>query len=232
MNSPEPCRRRCSSAACAPRLAARRGREHHHDDVGERVERHRDQAERDELQRRVAAGRIDELRNEGEEEGCGLGIERLDQDAVAKRPRWRRPGSTLRPADRRAFAKGPDAEPDQIERAGQFERREQLRAGKDDRGDAEAARDDMDESAERRARASRRCRLAAARQRPRRDVENAGAGDAAMTRAAAGTAEDLRRPSPPDRQCDRARQNATTCSSAVFIGEAGNSASASTAIAP
>jgi hypothetical protein len=33
-------------------------------------------------------------------------------------------------------------------------------------------------------------------------------------------------------QCDRARQNATTCSSAVFIGEAGNSASASTAIAP
>ena len=33
-------------------------------------------------------------------------------------------------------------------------------------------------------------------------------------------------------QCERARQNATTCSSAVFIGEAGNSASASTAIAP
>lgn len=33
-------------------------------------------------------------------------------------------------------------------------------------------------------------------------------------------------------QCDRARQKATTCSSAVFIGEAGNSASASTAIAP
>ena len=33
-------------------------------------------------------------------------------------------------------------------------------------------------------------------------------------------------------QCDLARQNATTCSSAVFIGEAGNSASASTAIAP
>jgi hypothetical protein len=33
-------------------------------------------------------------------------------------------------------------------------------------------------------------------------------------------------------QCDLARQNATTCSSAVFIGDAGNSASASTAIAP
>ena len=33
-------------------------------------------------------------------------------------------------------------------------------------------------------------------------------------------------------QCDLAKQNATTCSSAVFIGEAGNSASASTAIAP
>ena len=36
----------------------------------------------------------------------------------------------------------------------------------------------------------------------------------------------------PLAQCDLARQNATTCSSAVFIGEAGNSASASTAIAP
>lgn len=33
-------------------------------------------------------------------------------------------------------------------------------------------------------------------------------------------------------QCDRARQNATTCSSALFIGEGGNSASASTAMAP
>jgi len=33
-------------------------------------------------------------------------------------------------------------------------------------------------------------------------------------------------------QCDRARQNATTCSSALFIGEDGNSASASTAMAP
>jgi hypothetical protein len=33
-------------------------------------------------------------------------------------------------------------------------------------------------------------------------------------------------------QYDLAKQNATTCSSAVFIGEAGNSASASTAIAP
>lgn len=34
------------------------------------------------------------------------------------------------------------------------------------------------------------------------------------------------------RQCERARQNATTCSSAVFIGDDGKRASASTAIAP
>ena len=81
--------------------------------------------------------RIQELRNEGEEERRGLGIERLDQDAFAKRPLRSGRRSVCSAAASPRLAKGPDAEPDQIERAGELQRGEKLRAGKDDRRDAE-----------------------------------------------------------------------------------------------
>ena len=70
--------------------------------------------------------------------------------------------------------------------------------------------------------------LATAGQRARRDIEDAGAGDDRDDERG----EQEQREVGAALQCERARQNATTCSSAVFIGEAGNSASASTAIAP
>ncbi len=53
-------------------------------DVGQRVERHRDQAERDELERDVVIRRIDELRNEGEEERGGLRVQGFYQHPFAK----------------------------------------------------------------------------------------------------------------------------------------------------
>ena len=64
-----------------------------------------------------------------------------------------------------------------IEGAHQLQHREQLRAGKDERGNADAACDDMHESAQRRPECGGDSGLPAACQRPRRDVENAGAGD-------------------------------------------------------
>jgi hypothetical protein len=41
---------------------------------------------------------------------------------------------------------GPDTKPDQIESAEQLERRKKLRAGKNDRRDAKAASDNVNES--------------------------------------------------------------------------------------
>ena len=83
MQAADPMRPLCECGAGA-------GRHRDHDDVSEAVERHRDQAKRDELHREMTRGWVDELRNEGKEERRGLGIERLDHDAVAKRAtrRW------------------------------------------------------------------------------------------------------------------------------------------------
>ena len=46
----------------------------HDDDVGERVQRDRDQAKRYELQRRVDGGRIQELRDEGRKNAAVFGL--------------------------------------------------------------------------------------------------------------------------------------------------------------
>lgn len=54
-----------------------------HDQVDAGVERDRDQAQHDELRGNVAAG-IDELRDEGEEERRCLRIERVGDDALAE----------------------------------------------------------------------------------------------------------------------------------------------------
>jgi hypothetical protein len=78
--------------------------------------------EGDELERWVTGRRVQELRNERQKESRGLGIQRLDQHAFPKcvrrsgrADRFRRPIA--------CFAKGLDAEPDQIKGADQLERR-------------------------------------------------------------------------------------------------------------
>src|ERR1700675_5076447 len=68
-------------------ICAGGGRSRGHHDVGKSVERHRDQAERHELQRCVAGRRFDELRNECEKESRALEFRRLSRLAVPKRPR-------------------------------------------------------------------------------------------------------------------------------------------------
>ena len=85
----------------------------------------------------------------------------------------------------------------------------------------------MHEPADRRPERRRNAGLAAARQRSCGDVKDPGAGDRGDNQRGKQKQRKVRAV-----QYDRAKQNATTCSSAVFIGEAGNSASASTAIAP
>ena len=92
-------------------MSARRGRRDDHDDIGKRVERHRDQTERHELQRGVRGGGIEELRNEGKKESRRLGIQRLDNDALAKCPR-RAGGARLFKRRKACLAKSLDAKPD------------------------------------------------------------------------------------------------------------------------
>jgi hypothetical protein len=75
------------------------------------------------------------------------------------------------------LAKRPDAKPDQIDRACEFQDGKQLGACKNDRRDADPACNNMDESAERGPKRRRNAGSAAAGQRSRRDVENPGAGN-------------------------------------------------------
>jgi hypothetical protein len=131
----------------ARETGTRRGGHHHYDEIGQRVQRHRDQAERDELERDVA-GRIDELRNEGQKERRGLRVQGFDQHAFPKHALCTDSDDLLRQQIAR-LAKRLEAKPDQIERAREFERGEQLGTGKDERRDANRAPDDMHEPAER-----------------------------------------------------------------------------------
>lgn len=144
-----------------------------HDQVDAGVERHRDQPEHDEL-RGDNPCRIDELRDEGEEERRRLRVQRLDDDALAKR---------APAAGRRYFGRfcapgltpGLDAEPDEIESTGDLQHRERLGARHHQRGEANRTGDHVDQAAETEASARRQLFRTAAGQRPRRDVENAGA---------------------------------------------------------
>jgi hypothetical protein len=119
--------------------ARRRGRDDHNR-VSVRVERNRDQPQRHELKRRVRGCRVQKLWNERQEERRGLGIERLDHNAFPKRSRGPA-GAYLFRRQLAGFAEGPDAKPDQIERADQLQSGEELRARKNDRRDAKAACD-------------------------------------------------------------------------------------------
>ena len=84
MARPAPvCRRRNSRGRARARERARAAM-NDHDDVDGGVEGHRNETQDKELEPDRPDGGIDELRQEGEEEGGGLGIERLDHDAVAK----------------------------------------------------------------------------------------------------------------------------------------------------
>ncbi len=152
----------------------RRHRDHNH--VGEGVKRHRDQAERHELERCVAGRRFDKLWNECEKECRGLGIERLDEDAFPKCPPCSGP-HVLFGRHTARLAEGLDAEPDQIEGASELEHGKELRAGKNNRRDAKAAGDDANKPTQRRSKGGCDTCFLASRQRPRRHIENAGTGD-------------------------------------------------------
>jgi hypothetical protein len=75
------------------------------------------------------------------------------------------------------FADGSDAKPDQIEGAGQLEHGEELRAGENDRRDAEAARNHVHKATQCRAEGGGDAGLPASRQCSCRHVENAGPGN-------------------------------------------------------
>jgi len=127
-----------------------RGRGHcHHDEIGKRVQGDRDQSQHHELECGRAAGRIQKLGDEGEKERRCLRIQGFDQHAVAERPSCFKRDDPLRQRSA-SFTKCLDAEPDQIKRAGEFDRRKQLSTGEDDRRDAECPRDHMHQSAQRR----------------------------------------------------------------------------------
>ena len=81
---------------------------------------------------RVIAGRIKELRDEGQKEGRRLGIERFDEHAIPKGP-LRTDRSDLFRQQVTGLAKRPDAKPDQIDRAREFQCGEELGACKNDR---------------------------------------------------------------------------------------------------
>ena len=75
-------------------------------------------------------GGVGELRQEGEVEQHGLGIQRFDDDAVPQRPAGRQVGGGAnRCDDGRRVSQVPDAEPDQIGRSNQ------LHGGKQPRDD-------------------------------------------------------------------------------------------------
>jgi len=121
------------------------------------------------------ARRIDELRQEGEEEGRRLGIERLDEDAVAKGAPVA-DARRVRRQDGACLAHRLHPEPDQIERAGELQQREGLGARHDQCRHADCTRQHMDQSADRRAEARGETFAAATGDRAGGDVEDAGSG--------------------------------------------------------
>ena len=80
---PRPCAAGAAGTG-APRPSSAPATPHRDHDVDRRIEDHRDQSEQQELQPHRAGRGIDELRQEGQEESGGLGIQRLDDDALAE----------------------------------------------------------------------------------------------------------------------------------------------------
>src|ERR1700731_562031 len=97
-------------------LALERRCKQNDDEIRGGVENDRDRAENHELQKNVAAVRVDELRDEGQEEQSGLRIEGFGEDALTECPLgWRR---DCHGEFRMASTDHADAEPDEIRRSG------------------------------------------------------------------------------------------------------------------
>ncbi len=131
-----------------PRDGAEAAPEQRGGDVGRGVERDAERAENDALPRDRSRGRIQELRQEREEEGRRLGVERLDHRAVAEGAA--RCGRGGRGADIRR-AKAAPTQPEQVERAGELQRGEQLGARQHQRRHADRAGRDVPQPARGRA---------------------------------------------------------------------------------
>lgn len=145
-----------------------------HDQVDAGVECDRDQPEHDGLRGDVARG-IDELRNEGEEERRRLRVERLDDDALAEGGPAAGRRHLGRPCDPR-FPPCLDAQPDQVERARDLQHRERLSARHHQRRQPDGAGGHVHEPSEPKPDAGRQPLAPPAGQRPRHDIEDAGAG--------------------------------------------------------
>ena len=119
----------------------------HHDDIDGGVEEHRDQAEHEELQPHRAEAGFDELRQEGEEKGGRLGVQGLDEDAVAKGTAGARAARRRGDVEVR-LARRLDAEPYQVEGAGELEDGEGFGAREHQRRDPDGAGRDMHQTAD------------------------------------------------------------------------------------
>ena len=155
------------------RKRARPGSEEDHADIDCRVERDRDRAESDELQPHRARRRIDELRQERQEEGRRLRVQGFYDDAVAEGA-GRAGAGDRRRRHAVAFSNRLEPEPDQIERARDLEQRKRLGTRHDQRRDTGGAGQDMHEAADPGADARRQAFAAATGQRARGDIEDAG----------------------------------------------------------
>ena len=160
-------------------------------DIDERVQADGDEPQNGELKGDVSRAGVHELRDESQEEERRLRIQGLDQHAVAKSPSNPRRRRRNEPGSRRqGIAPGGEdrahAEPEQVQRAEDFQRCEQLRTRQDQGGDADAARKHVNHAAQARTDARGDALGTAAGEtssghvedaRPRRDGEQQGGGE-------------------------------------------------------
>jgi len=155
-------------------FAFERSGERNDEQVGGGVERDGNDAEEGELKKDVAALRCDKLRDEGEEEECGFGIEGFGEDALAEGAAFWRGG--FRGEFGVARADHFDAEEDEVGCASVLDGAEGYGGSGEDGGDAERGCEDVKESAKERAKGGLEAFAAAAGKGAGQDVENAGAG--------------------------------------------------------
>ncbi len=147
--------------------------EEHDQQVSARIQDHGDGAQGYELKENVAAFGGDELRDEGEEEQRGLGIQRLREDPLAK--------CALRRRRRKghlgvAGANHADAEPYEVSGTGILHGVKGHGGSSENRGHAKRRGEDVKESADEGAQRGMNAFAAAAREGARQHVENAGTG--------------------------------------------------------
>ena len=144
------------------------------DQVGGGVQGNGERAENHELEEDVAAAGGDELRDEGEEEEGGFGIQDFGEDALAESV-LRRGGGNTGEFDV-AAADHADAEPNEVGGAGVFDSVESDGGGGEDRGDAKSGGENVKEAADESADGRLEAFASAAGEAARQDVEDAGAG--------------------------------------------------------